>query len=58
MEITDLRARFDYSFAVELDYDAQHAMRRWVLRSHIQDHRLSCAGGGLNRGHARNPSTG
>ena len=59
MEIANLRPGSDYGFAVELQHHAQHAMSRGVLRSHIQDHRLSCAGGGLNRGgHVRKPSTG
>ena len=40
VQIADHRARFQHDFAVQLENHAQHAVRRRVLRSHVQDHRV------------------
>ena len=42
MQIADLGTDADDDFAVELDDQAQHAMRGRVLRAHVQDHGRSC----------------
>ena len=51
MEITQVWDRFQDCFSVELQQNAQHAVGRRVLRSHVEDHGFCCAGGGINGGH-------
>src|SRR6185312_9831436 len=71
VQITDVRHNVEHRFAVDFDDKAENAMRRRVLRSHVQDHSLvfrAFLGTGLKqRGgryklrhvvHYRYPSTG
>ena len=38
MKKTDVAIEIHYSLAVEFQDDAQHTVRRWMLRAHIEDH--------------------
>src|SRR6185369_3215830 len=38
MEVTDIAIEIDNSLAVELEHHAQHAVRRRMLRAHVQHH--------------------
>jgi hypothetical protein len=37
MQIADDALHVFDAFAIELQHDTQHAMRRWVLRTHVED---------------------
>jgi hypothetical protein len=47
VQISDIDIGVDHGFAVQLQDNAQHAVRRWVLRAHVQDHRFCGTGSGL-----------
>ena len=51
MEISEVGNRFHHRFAVQLQQDSQHAVRRRVLRPHVQDHGFRGAGYRVNGGH-------
>ncbi len=40
VQIANLGIEADNDFAVDLEDEAQHAMRGWMLWSHVQDHVL------------------
>ncbi len=42
----DVGNRLENGLAVQLQHDAQHAMRGGMLRTHVQDHALGAAGSG------------
>ena len=67
VQIADLGADADDDFAVDLDDQAQHAVRGRVLRAHVEDHAAlagAFGGGEFENGcarilaHQRYPSTG
>ncbi len=51
MQISKVGNRFHHGFAVKFQQNSQHAVRRWVLRPHVEDHGFCCAGSGINSGH-------
>ncbi len=53
VQVADLRIGLQHDFAVQLENHAQHAVRRGVLRPHIEDHRWRGAGRGFDGGRRR-----
>ena len=51
VQVPKVRNRLHYGFAVKLQQNAQHPVRRWVLRPHVEDHGFCRADGGFNGGH-------
>ncbi len=49
VQVADFGLGLEDDFAIELQHHAQHAVRRRVLRPHIEDHRLGWAGWRLDR---------
>ena len=48
VQVTHVRNGFDDIFAVQLQQNAQHAVRRRVLRPHVENHGFGLAGGRLD----------
>ncbi len=58
VQVADFGPRFDDRLAIQFEHHAQNAVRRRVLRPHVEDHGLGFADGGLDGGHQRRPSVG
>ena len=38
MQEADVGHQAEHGFAIDLEHQAQHAVGRWMLRPHVQDH--------------------
>jgi len=56
VEISEIRNGADHVLAVQFQQDAQHAVRRRVLGSHVENHRFRRANRCLYRRHALLPA--
>ena len=57
VQVADDRLGAQHGLAVELEHEAQHAVRRRVLRTHVDDHRLVVAGVARSRARPPRPPT-
>jgi hypothetical protein len=48
VQVADFGIKADDDFAIDLEHQAQDAVRRWMLRTHVEDHGL--VGGALGDG--------
>ena len=51
VEITDLRIGLNDVLAIDLEYDLQNSVRRWVLRAHREHHRVAGLADDVGHGH-------
>ena len=51
MEISKVRDRLHHGFPVQFQQNAQHSVRRRMLRPHVEDHSFRRADGSFDGGH-------